>query len=260
MKTISFFLALLFLFPVSSNARYKIEGRDYNLAWKDYLAKDTLKTPVSAYLYEDCFIKAAEKNNLPLTLLLAVARGESFFNPLAISKKQCYGIMQIQWPQTAKDLGITRRSDLFDPCKNIQAGAKYLRRLMNRYNENLHLALAAYNYGPGRIKKESSLDSIPGGAKWYSGYIHHHLQTILKGSTGSNTLSPRQPYQKELKFEIIVFNKPYRARGFYNSIQKKAPLLQFEWFRVGPGRFQVVMLYKNTKELDCGKAVLRRLM
>ena len=99
--------------------------------------------------------------------------------------------MQILWPQTAKHLGIDQLEALYDPCTNILAGAKYLRELLDRYNGNLHLTLAAYNYGPGRIRKNSNSDSIPRGAQWYSSYIFHHLKHILRGASDSATASGR---------------------------------------------------------------------
>ena len=243
----------------------KIDDADYNAAWKTYIARDKNQEPALSYQYEDCFRKAAQDNALPYSLLLAVARGESFFNPEAISKKSCYGIMQIQWPGTAKDLGIDSLTDLLDPCKNIAAGAAYLRRLMDRYDGNVHLTLAAYNYGPGAIGKNPSVDDIPRGARWYSGYIHHHLQKILEGarsihsvsSTGA-TLAIRSG-ASEKKKEIIAFNRPYRAMGFYDTIQKRAPSIRLDWFRSGPGRFQVVLLYSNDDELVQGIAVLKQL-
>ena len=76
--------------------------------WHHYLAHDTGKSPVISYPYAHCFESAARKYDLPLTLLLAVARGESNFNPMAKSDRNCHGVMQIQWPGTARHLGIYR--------------------------------------------------------------------------------------------------------------------------------------------------------
>lgn len=122
-----------------------------------------------------CFERAARHYNLPLPLLFALARGESNFNPKAVSPKNCVGIMQIKWPETAMDLGITRKEALFDPCINIDAGARYLAGLIRSFDGNLYLALAAYNYGPGAI----SPGHVPDGAHWYASYIHRHLTQIL---------------------------------------------------------------------------------
>lgn len=241
-----------------SDARLEIDDRDYNQEWKTYVVRESSKEPVQDYEYEECFRKAAKKNNLPFSLLLAVARGESFFNPKAMSKKDCYGIMQIQWPGTAKDMGIKSLKDLLNPCKNITAGAKYLRWLMDRYENNIHLTLAAYNYGTGTIGKNPLPNDIPEGAQWYSGYIHHHLQKILKGAVLSGKPLKIRPSSSEQKLEIIAFNQPYRARAFYDTIQSQAPSINLDWFRVGPGRFQVVMLYSSDSELNKGIRILKK--
>lgn len=91
------------------------------------------------------FLVAALEYGLPESLLLAVARGESDCEARARSRANAHGVMQILWPDTAKHLGINRLSDLYEPCTNIDAGARYLKELLARYDGNVHLALAAYN-------------------------------------------------------------------------------------------------------------------
>ena len=172
--------------PVFSAVKSKTQ--DLEALWKHYLETDAGKIPTTQFPYEGCFKSAAQKHDLPLSLLLAVARGESNFNPNAKSDRNCHGLMQIQWPVTAKYLGIYRLSALYDPCTNINAGARYLKELLDRYDNNLHLALAAYNYGPNRIDKSPVSSQIPAGAKWYSGYIFRHLVYVLGDGTGSARL------------------------------------------------------------------------
>ena len=243
--------------PFTAFAFRTADGQELDKAWKRYLSEEASREPVMRFPHEECFKEAAQTYNLPVSLLLAVARGESDFNAKAKSDRDCYGLMQIRWPITANHLGITKLEDLFDPCTNVLAGAGYLRELSDRYGGNLHLVLAAYNYGPGRIPRNVSPDAIPDGARWYSGYILHHLEYVMKGS---KSVSAERPlYKPENKLEIIVFNKPYRARGFYGYIQEKAPSLRLDWFRTGLGRFQVVLFYKDSEELKQGKAELKRL-
>jgi hypothetical protein len=75
---------------------------------------------------------------------------------MAESSSGALGLMQIKWPLTAEELGITKKSDLFDPCKNIDAGANYLSYLNSRFESKL-LALAAYFQGPTRIGKKNNI-------------------------------------------------------------------------------------------------------
>ena len=229
--------------------------------WHQYLRNDAAKLPAINYPYDYCFRSAAQKYDLPLSLLLAVARGESNFNPLAKSDRNCHGLMQILWPGTARHLGIYRLKALYEPCTNIRAGARYLRELLNHYNENLHLALAAYNYGPGRIKNRAGANHMPRGAKWYSGYIYHHMKYIMQGATagGTDTSGKPEKFSRQKRLALITFAQPYRAKAFYQHLQKRAPALNLDWYRIGPGRYQVVMLYSDNQTLASGRQKLKNL-
>ena len=83
------------------------------------------------------------------TLVTAVISTESNFNELAISRTGAMGLMQLM-PDTATHLGV---DDPFDPKENIEGGVKYLRYLIERFDGNLELAIAAYNSGPGTVEK-----------------------------------------------------------------------------------------------------------
>jgi hypothetical protein len=240
----------------------KDAGPNLEALWHHFLANDALQSPIISFPYDHCFKSAAQKYDLPVSLLLAVARGESDFNPRARSDRNCHGLMQIQWPATAKHLGIYRLAALYEPCTNIRAGAKYLRELMDRYDQNLHLTLAAYNYGPNRIRRDAGPDGIPQGAQWYSGYIYHHLEYVTRGRVAQSVAGAAEKgpiYGREKRLAIITFSRPYRANAFYQYLQKQAPALNLDWYRVGLGRFQVVMLYTDIRGLEAGRKKLRNL-
>ena len=92
---------------------------------------------------------AARRHEVSPELIRAVIRQESGFNPFAVSRKGAQGLMQLM-PQTARRLGV---KDVFDPAENVQAGVKYLRQLLDRYEGDERLALAAYNAGEGAVDK-----------------------------------------------------------------------------------------------------------
>lgn len=99
--------------------------------------------------YDQIITKAANKFNLDVALIKAVIKAESNFNHQAVSPKGAQGLMQLM-PKTASALKV---DDVFHPKDNIEAGARYLRYLLNIYGGNLTLALAAYNAGEGAVAK-----------------------------------------------------------------------------------------------------------
>lgn len=185
--------------------------------------------PTSVVPFQECFKLASARYDVPLSLLLAVARGESNFNAEAESKSLAIGVMQIQWPGTAKHLGILEKSKLFDPCINILAGSRYLSELYNKYG-GWHYTLAAYNYGPTRIKLSTNL---PEGAEWYSRYIQDHLHDIL--------LEDKLFTNDDMEV-LIKFDQHYRAIGYVNWMQKKFPQQKFSWFNLGRGMHRYVVV------------------
>lgn len=99
--------------------------------------------------YENIIREAAEQYNVPESLISSIIKHESNFNSDSVSHAGAQGLMQLM-PGTAKFLGVTNS---FDPAQNIKAGANYLRQMLNQFNGNIEHALAAYNAGPGNVKK-----------------------------------------------------------------------------------------------------------
>lgn len=93
--------------------------------------------------------EAAGKNRLDAALLHALITTESGYNPRAVSRKGAMGLMQLM-PGTACRYGV---SDAFDPVQNVHAGARYLGDLLQMFNQDLNLALAAYNAGEKSVIK-----------------------------------------------------------------------------------------------------------
>jgi soluble lytic murein transglycosylase-like protein len=91
--------------------------------------------------------ESAERHGVSATLVEAVIRTESAFNPWAVSPKGAQGLMQLM-PRTAYALGVR---DSFNPRQNIEGGVRHLRYLLDRYPGNIPLALAAYNAGEGAV-------------------------------------------------------------------------------------------------------------
>ncbi len=243
--------ALLFLFALTADAVSRVV--DLDAAWQNYADSQTHLSPAFRFPHATCFSVAALEHGLPETLLLAVARGESDFEETARSRANAHGVMQILWPETARHLGIRRLTDLYDPCTNIDAGARYLKELLQRYDGNLHLALAAYNYGPGRIA--TSGKNIPRGAEWYSGYIFRHLGYVL-GSGRPQPATGETLYSDLGQSTLVTFGEPYRAEAFIARLEERAPALNLDWFRRGTGAFEVVLSYADRQEFDASARLL----
>lgn len=236
-------------------ATANVSEKDFDSAWRSYKNSQTHLEPAYRFPHATCFGAAALQHDLPVTLLLAVARGESDFEETARSRANAHGVMQILWPDTANHLGLSRLSQLYDPCVNIDAGARYLKEMLARYSGNLHLALAAYNYGPRRIPVSG--DNIPDGANWYSGYIYRHLNYVLGSGSGARPVGDAL-YSELGQSTLVSFGEPYRAAAFIAQLERHAPELSLDWFRRGTGQFEVVMTYADREDFDRSAGLLRR--
>lgn len=104
--------------------------------------------------YGDPIYESARRHGLNPTLVAAVVQAESRFNARAVSKKGARGLMQLM-PSTGRRLGFGP-AELYEPEKNLDAGARYLRQLLDRFGE-LDLALAAYNAGEGAVERHGGV-------------------------------------------------------------------------------------------------------
>ena len=136
-------------------ARIKVTGRPTATASCAGL------TPVSmqarAERYAPLIRKHAAAHGVEPTLVSAVMRVESCYDARAVSRSGARGLMQLM-PATAMELGV---NDSFDPEQNVGGGVKYLARMLKRFNNDVRLALAAYNAGPESVASFNDVPPFP---------------------------------------------------------------------------------------------------
>jgi len=128
--------------------------------------------------YEDLIAKASEKYRIDSTLIRAIIKAESNFNHRAVSPKGARGLMQLM-PATAATLQV---KDSFHPENNIDGGVRYLRYLMNLFNGNLSLVLAAYNAGENAVLRHNNRIPPYQETQNYVRRVLHHLNSYNNGN------------------------------------------------------------------------------
>lgn len=121
--------------------------------------------------------QAASRHNVDPNLVRALVKVESNFNPNAISRKGAMGLMQLM-PQTARQLNL---KNPFDPQQNIDAGVRHLKQLLDSYNGDVRLSLAAYNAGSGAVSRSRG---IPRYSETQN-YVRR-ITNLYDGNLGSN--------------------------------------------------------------------------
>ena len=128
-------------------------------------------------LYDGVIREAAELYELEVSLIKAVMKVESNFNPNAVSVKGAKGLMQIM-PQNYDSLDIRNP---FDPRENIMGGVKYLKQLLERYEGRKHLALAAYNCGPDTVDRYRTIPPIDETEQYVKKVLEYYKVYKAKG-------------------------------------------------------------------------------
>ena len=106
--------------------------------------------------FHPIILRAASRHELDPALIKAIIMVESRYNPHAVSKQGAKGLMQLM-PGTARSLGV---KDSFNPEHNVNGGAKYLKQLLDEFDDNLKFALAAYNAGSSKVRRYRGIPPI----------------------------------------------------------------------------------------------------
>jgi soluble lytic murein transglycosylase-like protein len=149
------------------------------------LTKDLEKSP--SYFEENeteqrfhpIILQAARRFQVDPALVKAIIMAESGYDPRAISKVGAKGLMQLM-PATAEELGV---EDIFDPKHNINAGVGYFKKLLNRFDGDIKLALAAYNAGTGKVRQYQGIPPFKA-TRYYIKKVFEYYQIYKKQKEG----------------------------------------------------------------------------
>jgi len=148
---------------IKNDARYRLYLKSPEKRAAEYINK-----------YGSIIREASSTYNVEPSLIKAVIKAESGFNHRAVSRKGAQGLMQLM-PSTAD---LLRVNDPFDPTENIYGGTRYLRKLLDRFDHDMELAVAAYNAGPEAVETHKGIPPyketqtfVRRVIKYYNGYL-----------------------------------------------------------------------------------------
>lgn len=177
--------------------------------------------------YADIINVAAATYNLDPALLAALIKQESQFKVTAVSDKGALGLTQLM-PGTAREMGV---KDPFDPYQNIMGGAKYLRRMLDMFDQDIEIALAAYNAGPGNVKKAGN--KIPNKRE-----TKVYVPTVIKNY---------KAYQQKTTYFAMVEDKGGRLGPPIANMRITS--------RFGMRKHPILRVYKRHEGVDFGAPV-----
>jgi soluble lytic murein transglycosylase-like protein len=158
--------------------------------FRHFHAEDERYELLSTVPYGTSIRRAAEHYSIDGLLLASMVEVESSFDPQAVSYRGAVGLMQLM-PTTAVALSL---EDLHDPDLNVDRGARYLRYLLDLYDGDLELALAAYNAGPGNVRRYGGIPPFRETQNYVqkvlSLYVGHH-QVVWQDSEAGELLVGR---------------------------------------------------------------------
>jgi soluble lytic murein transglycosylase-like protein len=121
-------------------------------------------------VFHPLILKAANRYQVESALIKAIIMAESNYNPKAVSKRGAKGLMQLM-PKTAEALGV---GDSFDPEHNINAGVRYFRKLLNQFEGDVRLALAAYNAGSRKVREYQGVPPFGSTRRYIKRVFEYH--------------------------------------------------------------------------------------
>ncbi len=130
--------------------------------------------------FQEHIVQASQTYQVDAALIRAIIMAESNYNPKAVSNRGAQGLMQLM-PTTAKWLGV---ADSFDPALNIDGGVRYFKRLLDRFDGNVHLALAAYNAGSRYVRKYGGVPPFRATRIYIKKVLNYHR--LFQGQTAVN--------------------------------------------------------------------------
>ena len=153
--------------------------------------------------------RAAQRHSVDPNLVRALIKVESNFNPNAVSRKGAMGLMQLM-PQTARELHLTNP---FDPEQNVDAGVRHLKHLMESFNGNVKLSLAAYNAGAGAVARSSGIPPF----SETRNYVKRITQLYNGGDSSPGVLTSQRVRRPNLVDPILVQRDAQGALYFSNT-------------------------------------------
>ncbi len=208
-------LGLLLAGPVSANSPPKA------------LTKKPVPVAIDDEKLQDLINLVATEEGLDPGLLRAVVATESRFNSRSVSKKGAVGLMQLM-PATAREVGVNNR---FNPEENLRGGARYLRRMMDRFPSNLNLALAAYNAGPGNVIRFRGIPPFPETRRYIAKVMANYAKTVPGLNQSPKRINRlRKPNGTMVLTRADHIRKIYRRREINGNIiiSKTSPYVNIQ--------------------------------